>query len=97
METHERWLRAPMGGSSPAGRTGRWSERPGWIRCQVMGRPAQLWTRPARDTEAPVEPTSPVEAQSMLKKAKNRASAILTSSAELYREMALSALRLVRR
>jgi hypothetical protein len=33
----------------------------------------------------------------MLKKAKNRASAILIGSAELYREMALSALRLVRR
>lgn len=97
METHERWLRSPMGGSSAAGRTGRWSERPGWIRCQVMGRPAQLWTRPARDTEAPVETTSPAEAPTMLKKAKNRASAILTSSADLYREMALSALRLVRR
>lgn len=33
----------------------------------------------------------------MLKKAKKRASAILAGSAGLYREMALSALRLVRR
>jgi len=62
-----------------------------------MGRPAQLWTRPAGDTEAPLEATSRPEETSMLKKAKNRASVILTSSAELYREMALSALRLVRR
>ena len=97
METHERWLRSPVGGPSATGRTGRWAERPGWIRCQVMGRPAQLWMRPARDTEAPLETTSPAEAPSMLKKAKNRASAILIGSAELYREMALSALRLVRR
>jgi hypothetical protein len=33
----------------------------------------------------------------MLKRATRRATAILSSSAELYREMALSALRLVRR
>jgi hypothetical protein len=62
-----------------------------------MGRPAELWTRPLRDTQAPVETTSSAEAPNMLKKAKNRATAILTSSTELYREMALSALRLVRR
>lgn len=97
METQERLLRGSMGGSGPTGRTGRWSDRPGWVRCQVMGRPAQLWTRPSRDTQAPVETTSPVEDSSMLKKARHRASAILSSSADLYREMALSALRLVRR
>jgi hypothetical protein len=33
----------------------------------------------------------------MLKKARHRASELLASSAELYREIALSALRLVRR
>ena len=71
------------------------TERPGWVRCQVMGRPAQLWTRP--DTQTPAEATSRTEDSTMLKKAKTRAVAILAGSADLYREMALSALRLVRR
>lgn len=97
MEAHERLLRGSLGGASPTGRSGRWSERPGWVRCQVMGRPAQLWIRRGGDTQAPVETTSRAEDPSMLKRAKHRASAILFSSAELYREMALSALRLVRR
>ena len=44
-----------------------------------------------------VEATPETEDSSMLKKAKSRAASILSSSASLYREMALSALRLVRR
>ena len=95
METRELAPRGPAG--RPSSTVGRWSERTGWVRCQVMGRPAQLWTRARPDTDAPAEATSRPEDPSMLKKAKHRASAILSSSAELYREMALSALRLVRR
>jgi hypothetical protein len=72
-------------------------KRPGWVRLQVMGRPAQLWTGVPRDTDPTLEATSRPEDTSMLKKARNRASAILSGSAVLYREMALSALRLVRR
>ena len=72
-------------------------KRPGWVRCQVMGRPAQLWTGVPRDTDRTLETTPRPEDTSMLKKARNRASAILSGSALLYREMALSALRLVRR
>jgi hypothetical protein len=74
-----------------------WAEPAGWVRCQVMGRPAQLWTRARRDTEPHAETTTDAEDPGMLKKAKSRASAIWSSSAGLYREMALSALRLVRR
>jgi hypothetical protein len=75
-----------------------WMERTGWVRCQVMGGPAELWTPVRRDTERRVEATThPEEDPGMLKKAKHRAGAILSGSAELYRELALSALRLVRR
>ena len=95
MDTQERAIRGRAGGSSAA--PGRWMERTGWVRCQVMGRPAQLWTRVRPDTDPRAEATSRLEDPSMLKKAKHRASAILAGSAELYREIALSALRLVRR
>jgi hypothetical protein len=60
-----------------------------------MGRPADLWTRP--DTEAPAEATPGAEDSSMLKKARSRAATLWSTSTGLYREMALSALRLVRR
>ena len=87
----------------PRSRTSRppaargWGERAGWVRCQVMGGPADLWTRARPDTEAPAEATTRAEDSGMLKKARNRATAILSGSAALYREMAFSALRLVRR
>lgn len=74
-----------------------WTERAGWVRCQVMGAPADLWTRARPDTEPPIEATTRAEDSGMLKKAKTRASAIWAGSAALYREMAFSALRLVRR
>ena len=97
METRERTPRAATGRTSASGAVQRWTERTGgWVRCQVMGRPAQLWTR-GPDTDAQVAATSPAEDPGMLKKAKSRAGALLSSSAELYREMTLSALRLVRR
>lgn len=83
--------------SRPAVTTRYWSERAGWVRCQVMGAPAEIWTRARPDTETPLETTTCAEDSGMLKKAKNRASAILAGSAALYREMAFSALRLVRR
>jgi hypothetical protein len=73
----------------------RWSQSAGWVRCQVMGRPAQLWTRP--DTQDYAEATPCAEESNMLKRAKSRAATLWSSSAGLYREMALSALRLVRR
>jgi hypothetical protein len=62
-----------------------------------MGAPAELWTRARPDTQTPPEATTRAEDSGMLKKAKTRASAILSGSAALYREMAFSALRLVRR
>lgn len=96
MDTRERTPRAAASRTS-ATAVRRWTERTGgWVRCQVMGRPAQLWTRGA-DTDAQLTATSRAEDASMLKKAKSRASALLSSSAELYREMALNALKLVRR
>jgi hypothetical protein len=82
--------------SHPAGASRRW-QGAGWVRCQVMGAPAELWTRARPDTEAPVAATTRTEDSGMLKKARNRATAILSGSASLYREMAFSALRLVRR
>jgi hypothetical protein len=86
----------PSNPRRPAPRPLAWTtDRPGWVRCQVMGRPAQLWTRP--DTDTPAEATSRPEDSSMLKKAKSRAATIWSTSTGLYREMALSALRLVRR
>jgi hypothetical protein len=101
MDTRERSPRpapVPAPARTAAGAMQRWSERTGgWVRCQVMGRPAQLWTRSPADTDAPAAATSLAEDPSMLKKARSRAGALLASSAELYREMALSALRLVRR
>ena len=95
MQTRELPLRSPN--PRPAGAVRRWGERAGWVRCQIMGAPAELWTRERSDTDGPLEATSAAEDLGMLKKAKNRASAILAGSAALYREMALSALRLVRR
>ena len=95
MQARELAARDPASRSGSA--IGRWPERAGWVRCQVMGRPAQLWTRARPDTDAPIEATTASEDSGMLKKAKHRASAILSGSAQLYREMALSALRLVRR
>ena len=95
MQTREFPPRSRVG--RPAVPTRYWSERAGWVRCQVMGAPAELWTRARPDTEAPLETTTRAEDSGMLKKAKNRASAILSGSAALYREMAFSALRLVRR
>lgn len=95
METHERAPRGRTGRPSLA--SGRWIEPSGWVRCQVMGRPARLWTRDRPDTHPRVEATPNSEDLGMLKKAKHRASAILSGSAELYRELAISALRLVRR
>ena len=97
MDTPRRVLRDDASKPARPGAGVRWvaPERPGWVRCQVMGRPAELWTRP--DTQVPVEATPETEDSSMLKKAKSRAASILSSSASLYREMALSALRLVRR
>jgi hypothetical protein len=62
-----------------------------------MGRPAQLWTRAGHDTQTRAETTTRPEAPGMLKKARSKATAILYGSAELYREMALSALKLVKR
>ena len=94
METHDLPV---VGARRTAAPIDRRPKRPGWVRCQVMGRPAELWTGARRDTQTPLEPTPPPEDTSMLKKARNRASAILSGSAVLYREMALSALRLVRR
>jgi hypothetical protein len=91
MDTEERPPRKPI--RAPA--LVRWNERDGWVRCQVMGRPAQLWTRP--DTQDPAEATSKPEDPSMLKRAKSRAATLWSSSTSLYREMALNALRLVRR
>ena len=93
METRELPVAGPRRIATSADRRSR---RPGWVRLQVMGRPAQLWTG-ARDTDPTLEATPRPEDTSMLKKARNRASAILSGSAVLYREMALSALRLVRR
>lgn len=95
MQTREFPSRSRTG--RPAGPSRRWSEPAGWVRCQVMGAPAELWTRARPDTQAPNEATTRAEDSGMLKKAKNRASAILSGSAALYREMAVSALRLVRR
>lgn len=97
METQERWLRSSSSDAGAPAPSARWSSRAGWVRCQVMGRPAEIWTRPVRDTNPPEPPTPQSEDPGMLKRARNRATEILSSSAELYREMALSALRLVRR
>jgi hypothetical protein len=94
METRELPVVAPRRVVAPADRR---PKRPGWVRCQVMGRPAQLWTGARPDTDPTLAATPRPEDTSMLKKARNRASAILSGSAVLYREMALSALRLVRR
>jgi hypothetical protein len=96
MDSRERTPRAAAVLPTASGPIQGWTERTGWVRCQVMGRPAQLWTPPA-DTDAQLATTSPMEDRSMFKKAKSRASALLSSSAELYREMALNALKLVRR
>ena len=93
METRELPVVISRRGGPAAGR----GRRPGWVRLQVMGGPAQLWTGDRRDTDPALETTPRPEDTSMLKKARNRASAILSGSAVLYREMALSALRLVRR
>lgn len=49
-----------------------------------------------RDTPSALAPTPDWENR-MLKKAKNKAAEILITSADLYREMTLSALRLVGR
>ena len=95
METHEDAPRGRAGRTSVA--PSRWLQPSGWVRCQVMGRPVELWTRVRPDTNTRVEATSRPEDPGMLKKAKHRASAILSGSAELYRDLALSALRLVRR
>jgi hypothetical protein len=91
MDTQERPPRKP--GQRPP--LARWTPSTGWVRTQVMGRPAQLWTRP--DTQDPAEATPAAEDSGMLKRAKSRAATLWSSSAGLYREMALSALRLVRR
>jgi hypothetical protein len=91
MDTEERPPRKP----SQRPPLVRWTPAAGWVRCQVMGRPAQLWTRPA--TQDSAEATPSAEETSMLKRAKSRAATLWSSSAGLYREMALSALRLVRR
>jgi hypothetical protein len=93
METRELPIAGPRRIAAPADR----AKRRGWVRLQVMGRPAQLWTGTPRDTDPTLEATPRPEDTSMLKKARSRASAILSGSAVLYREMALSALRLVRR
>lgn len=93
METRDVPAVGPRRIAAPADRR---PKRRGWVRLQVMGRPAQLWSA-ARDTDPTLEATPRPEDTSMLKKARNRASAILSGSAVLYREMALSALRLVRR
>jgi len=49
------------------------------------------------DTQGPLEPTYRVKEKTVLKKAKSRASLIVASSVELYRELTVSALTLVRR
>ena len=49
------------------------------------------------DTLAPVATTYPVKETAVLKKATSHASLIVQSSVELYRELAPSALSLVRR
>ena len=49
------------------------------------------------DTLAPVAPTYSAKEKPVLKKATRHASLIVQSSVELYRELTLSALRLVRR
>lgn len=97
METRELASRIAAGRTSDGAALSGWSQPTGWVRCQVMGRPAQLWTHPRTDTNTPSRTTSRAEAHTMLRKARNRATALISSSAELYREMALSALRLVRR
>ena len=94
METRDRAVAGPRRTAAPNDRR---PKRPGWVRLQVMGRPAELWTGAPRDTDPAPAATPPPEDTSMLKKARSRASAILSGSAVLYREMALSALRLVRR
>ena len=97
MQTRELPSRNRSRVDRPAAASHRWSDGAGWVRCQVMGAPAELWTRARPDTEAPLEATTHAEDPGMLKKAKIRATAILSGSAALYREMAFSALRLVRR
>lgn len=49
------------------------------------------------DTLAPVAPTHSAKEKPVLKKATSHASLIVQSSVELYRELTISALRLVRR
>ena len=49
------------------------------------------------DTWRPLEATSLTKESGVLKKAKNKATQILVGSAELYRELAISAFRLVPR
>lgn len=75
--------RHPRGASLPAsdGRL-RHESWAGWVR---------------RDTQAPSDATYPVKENPMILKARSRAQAILMSSVELYREMAVSAISLVRR
>lgn len=53
--------------------------------------------RPGPDTWQRLATTSPVKESGVLKKAKDRATQILLGSAELYRELAVSAFRLVPR
>lgn len=52
---------------------------------------------PRSDTCAPPQTTSPPKESGVLKKAKDKATQILVGSAELYRELAVSAFRLVPR
>lgn len=52
--------------------------------------------RPRSDTSAPLDATYLAKETVVLKKATNHASLIVQSSVELYRELAVSALSLVR-